>query len=172
MSEHTYRQMVADLASSGHAEGRAKRDIRDEIVRMVDLAANTDAPWATSVLDRWATEGAERDYEEAHKSLNVTTYIRADGRRVKKTTSYSQPKRAAETGDVVYVQATFWDWTLEELTLKRDEMLAQEERLADVVQAMNQLIDAWKLHPEAQTAREAWESAGHSVNEIDLSEAA
>lgn len=172
-SESTYRQMVADLAANGHSQRRPKRDISDEIVARVHEACESGERWATDVLERWDREGAERDYEAAHGSLNTTTYIRADGTRAKKTTSYSMPQRDVASGDVVaYVQCSFWDYDRPSLLGKRAEMAAQGARIADAVAAMDQVLDAWGRHPDCATAREAWEADGRSVDEISLGDVA
>lgn len=169
MSESVYRQLVADLAADGHSSGRTKRDIREEIVHLVHTSGE---PWALDVIERWEREGAERDYEAAHTALNTTTYIRHDGKRVKKTTSYSTPVRASDSGEVAYVQQSFWDYERAPFVGKRNEMAAQGARIEDVVAAMDLVLAAWDRHPDALTAREAWTADGRSIDEIDLNEAA
>lgn len=170
MSESAYRQLVADLATDGHSAGRTKRDIREEIVHLVHVAYATGEPWALEVMERWQREGAERDYESAHTALNTTTYIRRDGKRVKKTTSYSTPVRTSDSGEIAYVQQSFWDYERAPFVGKRNEMAAQGARIADVVAAMDLVIAAWDRHPDAQTARDAWTADGRSLDEIDLNE--
>lgn len=172
MSEHRYWTIVSDLARNGHAAGRPKADISGEIVAKVRTAATDGEHWAVETLARWARESAARDYTRSSRTLNTTTYVRANGRRVRKTTSYSLPKVDSKTGDVVgHVQASFWDYEQLPFTAKRAELAAQEERISDVVAAMDQVLDAWKRTPKAKTARIAWEADGHTTTEIDLAEA-
>lgn len=168
MSESAYRQMVHDLAASSGAQRRPKRDIREEIVHKVHAAEAAGEPWALDVLFRWANEGAERDYEKAHGELNTTTYIRHDGTRMKKTTSYATPKRSAESGEIAFVQQTFWDYERVPFVGKRNELEAQGARIADVVAAFDAVLAAWDRNPDCRTAREAWEADGHSTDEIEL----
>lgn len=169
MSESVYRQMVAQLAASGHSQRRPKSQIREEIVHYVEVAFAAGEHWAKEVLLRWQLEGAERDYEQAHKSMNTTTYIRKDGMRVRKTVSYSQPKRSAETGAVEeWVQGAFWEYTLPEMLNKRNELDAQDKRLVEIVAAFDVVIAAMKRHTECKTAREAWLADGHDLAEIQL----
>jgi hypothetical protein len=172
MSEHRYWTIVSDLARIGHVTGRPKGEISTEIIGKVHEAAAAGEHWAVETLARWAREGASRDYTRSHGSLNTTTYVRANGRRVRKTTSYSLPKVDSKTGDVVgHVQASFWDYEKAPFTSKRAELAAQEERISDVVAAMDQVLDAWKRSPDSKTARIAWEADGHTTTEIDLAEA-
>lgn len=171
MSEMTYRQLVAELAGSGNADGRTKRDIREEIVHLVTEAWRGRQPWAGDVMGRWQREGAERDYERAHAALNTTVYVTASGIRKRKTTSYSTPRRSADSGDVAYVQASFWDYDRPAFARKREEIVAQSDRLTEVVTAMELVLDAWSRHPNARTAREAWLADGRSLGEIDLTQA-
>lgn len=169
MSDSQYRQLVVQLAASGHSQRRPKSQIREEIVHLVESALGQGEPWAAEVMMRWHLEGAERDYEQAHKSMNTTTYIRKDGMRVRKTVSYSQPKRSAETGAVEeWVQGAFWEYSLPEMLNKRNELDAQDKRLAEIVTAFDVVIAAMKRHPDCKTAREAWLADGHDLAEIQL----
>lgn len=166
MSEHIYRQWVADLASRAD---RPKHELRPLIVDYVLNAHAAGEPWAVEVLTRWDSEGADRDYSDAHKALNSITYIRADGRKVRKTTSYSRPTRSPESGEIVGQQMqAWWDMDRNELVALRSDMESQSDRLTDVVKAISRLIDALDRHPEISTAKEAWLAEGRSLEEIDL----
>jgi hypothetical protein len=170
VSDTEYRQMVADLAAGGLSVARPKSDIREQIVHRVLVALDAGEQWAVEVVERWQREGAEADYERAHRALNTTTYIRRDGRRVRKTVSYSQPKRAVDTGSVVeYRQMSFWDYSLAELLDKHGEIVAQGGRLAEIAAALGLVIAAMRRHPGCRTARDAWLADGHDLGEIDLS---
>lgn len=173
MSEHEYRQLVRDLVESGHDGLRPKHEIREEIVHRVQVAADAGEVWATNTLTRWETEGADRDYTAAFKDLNTVTYVRANGRRVRKTVGYSVPMRSKDDGAIVGRQMQAW-WGMSRAAVEelRREMYGQGRRLAETVVALDQLIAAWDEHPECVTAREAWEAAGHDVSEIELSEVA
>lgn len=173
MSDNTYRQIVSDMVATGHDAGRPKHDVREEIIHMVESAQEADEPWAFDVVARWMREGADRDYTDAHKALNSVTYIRADGRRVRKTASYSRPIRSVESGQIIGQQMQAW-WGMSRAALYelRADVAEQHERLADVTAALDLLIEAMDQHPECGTARDAWEAAGHSVDEIDLGEVA
>ena len=50
----------------------------------------------------------------------------------------------------------------------RREMAEQQDRLSDVVAALDALIEAMDRHPECDTALAAWQMDGHSPDEIDL----
>lgn len=173
MSERQYWEIVNDLVTAGHDTGRPRHEVREEIVHRVHQAHADGEQWASEVLMRWERNGADEDYGGAHKNLNTTTYIRADGRRVRKTVSYSRPVRSAVSGEIVGQQLqAWWHYSRAQLVELRRDMATQERQLADVVQAIGQLIDAMDRHPECETAREAWEADGRSVDEIDLGGAA
>ena len=122
---------------------------------------------------RWEREGADRDYTNVHKKLHSVTYIRRDGRRVRKTTSYSRPVRSAESGEIVGQQLqAWWGYSRTQLVELLRDMVGQVDNLGDVVYALRQLVAAMDRHPHAKTAREAWEADGRSVSEIDLGEVA
>lgn len=171
MNENTYWQMVRDLVESGDAAGRPKHEIRQEIVHHVHAAHADGEEWAADVLTRWSESGADADYTRVNKDRNAVTYIRADGRRVRKTVAYSRPKRDAMSGAVVGRQMQAW-WAMSRAAIEelRNEMAQQADRVADVVAALDLLLAAMDRHPECTTAREAWEAAGHHIGEIDLAE--
>src|SRR5688572_22539807 len=100
MTESQYWQMVNDLVATGHDAGRPKHDVREEIVHRVYAAAEAGEPWAVDTVARWSRDGADADYTRVHKGLNSVTYIRADGRRMRKTASYSRPSRATDSGEI------------------------------------------------------------------------
>lgn len=171
MSEHSYWRMVRDLVESGDAAGRPKREIRQEIVHQVHTAYVDGEQWAADVLTRWSESGADKDYTGVNKDRNAVTYIRADGRRVRKTVAYSRPKRDAMSGAIVGRQMQAW-WGMSRASIEelRNEMARQSDRVSDVVAALDLLLAALDRHPECLTAREAWEADGHHVGEIDLAE--
>lgn len=172
MSERKYWDMINDLASTGHDQGRPRHEIREEIVHRVHDADADGEPWAAQVLTRWQAKGADDDYGTAHKNLNKVTYIRANGRRVRKTTSYSRSIRSPESGEIVGQELqVWWGYNRAQLVDLQRDISTQERHLADVVEAIGRLVAAMDRHPECATAREAWEADGHSVDEIDLGEA-
>ena len=172
MSETRYWQAIADIVSNGRDYGKAKHQIREEIVVRVQADFEAGEPYAAEVLMRWEREGADRDYTRTHKNLNQVTYITRDGRRVRKTTSYSRPIRSPESGEIIGRQEQlWWSWSLPEVIEHRNEIAGQQEALADIVQAHDLLIATMTRHPECATARDAWEADGRSVTEIDLGEA-
>lgn len=168
MSESVYRQWVADLASNGI---RPKHELAEEILAYVHHANAAGEPWALEVLTRWEREGSGRDYTNAHKELNSVTYIRRDGRRVKKTTSYSRPKRSTESGEIVGYQMQTW-WAMDRTQigeLERD-LSNQSAQMADAHTQVRAIAAAMDRHPECDTAADAWVTDGRSLDEIDLSE--
>lgn len=170
MSENIYRQKVADLAA---AQTTPKHEIVAELIEMVHHANAAGEYWAAEVLCRWDRSGADADFTAAHKALNSITYIRADGRRVRKTTSYSRPTRSESSGEIVGMQmAAWWDMDRNELVMLRKDIGSQTDRLGDVFDALGQVIDAMDRHPDCGTAREAWIAEGRSLAEIDLGETA
>jgi hypothetical protein len=169
MSESKYWQMVNDLVSEASTQGQPKHEIREEIINQVHAAYAAEERWALETLSRWEREGADGDYTKAHKALNGVTYIRRDGRRVRKTTSYSRPVRSEESGEIIgYQMEAWWDYSRARLVELRSDIAIQTGRLADVLRMIDLLIDAMDAHPECVTAREAWEAEGHTVTEIDL----
>lgn len=172
MSEHTYWQRVRDLVEAGDDAGRPKHAIRQEIVHQVHAAYADGEQWAADVLTRWSESGADADYTKVNKDRNSITYIRADGRRVRKTVSYSRPKRDVLSGQIVGRQMQSW-WGMSRAAVAelRAEMAQQSERVADVVAALDLLLAAMDRHP-GLSAREAWEADGHDIAEIDLAEVA
>jgi hypothetical protein len=173
MTEHKYWPQVRDLVESGNEQRLPKHDIRERIVHLVHAAHSAGEPWAADVLARWETAGADADYTKVFKDLNTVTYIRADGRRVRKTVAYSRPMRSQASGEIVGRQMQAW-WGMSRsaiLDLRR-EVAELSIRLSDVIAALDALIDAMTRHPEFATAREAWEADGRSVDEIDLSQVA
>lgn len=173
MTEHPYWQSVRDIVESGHDQRRPKHEIREEIVHLVQVAEMAGEPWAAEVMTRWQIAGAERDYTEVFKDLNTTTYIRRDGRRVRKTVAYSRTMRSPESGEIIGRQMQSW-WAMSRAAVAelRNELAEQRGRLDDVLQALDRLIAAMDRHPECATAREAWEADGHDVDEIDLGDVA
>lgn len=169
MSENEYWTQVRALVDARHSAGRVKRDVSEEIVHLVHTAHADGEPWAAEVLSRWCTAGAGEDYTHIFKDLNTTTYIRADGQRVRKTVGYSRPKRDKESGEIIGRQMQAW-WGMSRAAIAelRQEMFAQGERLSDVVVALDQLLAAMDRHPGALTARDAWEADGRDVGEIEL----
>jgi len=169
VTEHPYWQRVRDLVESANAQRRPKHEIREEIVHLVHVAEHAGEPWARDVLIRWASEGADADYTKVFKDLNTVTYIRADGRRTRKTVAYSRPTRSAESGEIVGRQMQAW-WGMSRAAVAelRRELVEQDERLRDVIAALDRLLAAMDAHPNCATAREAWEADGHDVDEIDL----
>lgn len=173
MSETSYWQLVNELVTSGHEAIRPKQEIREEIIAQVHDAYSNGEAWAVETLMRWERDGADRDYTNVHKKLNHVTYITADGRRVRKTASYSMPARSTESGQIIGQQMqTWWGMTKPELVELLNSIAAQADNLAVVVQALEQLVAAMDRHPACKTAREAWEADGRSVSEIDLGEVA
>lgn len=172
MSESKYWQIITDLVSAGADERKPKHEVAEDIITQVHTAHAQGEPWATEVIARWDRDGASRDYTDVHKKLNSVTYITRDGRRKRKTASYSRTARSAESGEVIGQQLQVW-WGMSRAALYelRTDMADQVDRLSLVVEAIDQLIEAMDRHPECETAREAWEADGRSIAEIDLSEA-
>lgn len=170
MSESVYRQWVADLASNG---AKPKHELAEEIAAHVQHAAAAGETWAYEVLSRWEREGAGKDYSKAHKELNSVTYITRDGRRKKKTASYSRPARSPESGEIVGYQMQTW-WGMDRMALAELErdLAIQVDQVADSLAQVRALADAMDRHPECATAADAWIADGHSLDEIDLSEVA
>ncbi len=173
MSEHTYWQMVRDLTETADSDSQPKHEIRQDIVHRVHTAYAAGERWAAETLTRWSESGADRDYTRVNKDRNAVTYIRADGRRVRKTVAYSRPKRDVLSGQIVGRQVQAW-WGMSRAAVEelRDEMFQQSGRVADVVAALDLLLAAMDRHPQCATAREAWEADGHDIAEIDLAEVA
>jgi hypothetical protein len=173
VSEHTYRQHIVDLIGAGQQDAEPKRLIVEEIVNHVEAALAAGEPWAQSVAARWALAGAAKDYTDAFKALNSTTYIRADGRRVRKTVAYSRTRRDEASGQVVGQQMQAW-WSMSRYQLMdlRRDITEQRDRLDDVVTALDQVIAAMERHPYCVTARDAWLADGRDLDEVDLSEVA
>jgi len=172
VSERTYWQMIRDLVEAGRDMGQPKHQIRAAIVDRVHSAHEAGEPWAIDTLTRWSESGADADYTKVSKDANSVTYIRADGRRIRKTVSYSRPKRSVEDGAVVGRQMQAW-WAMTRPAVEelRRELVGQGERLAEIVVALDQILAAMDQHPNCATVREAWEAEGHSIDEIDLGEA-
>jgi hypothetical protein len=170
VSEHVYWNAVRSLVEEGQGRGLPKQQISDQIVVMVESAAGDGEIWAMETLARWASKGAKADYTQVFKDMNSTFYIRADGRRVRKTTAYSRPKRSKVTGDIIGRQMQSW-WGMNRAAVVelRREIWAQGERIDDLVAALDQLVAAIDRHPECATAQDAWEADGRDVDEIDLS---
>jgi hypothetical protein len=171
MSENTYWEAVRGLVESGHTQGQPKHQIRSEIVNLVEAAYASGEQWAEETLTRWATAGADADYTRVFKDMNAVTYIRADGRRSRKTVAYSRPKRSMVSGEIVGRQMQAW-WGMSRAAVEelRREMFAQGQRIDDVIAALDRVIEAMDRHPDCATALEAWEAEGRDVGEIDLSE--
>lgn len=170
MSEQEYWQTVRDLADTASGP---KHEIREDLVNRVHTAHDAGEPWAAETLTRWSVQGADRDYTRVVKDMNTVTYVRRDGRRVRRTVAYSMPKRSKEDGAIEGRQMQAW-WGMSRAAVEslRMELFAQAQRLTDSVTALDQLLSAMDEHPECRTAREAWEAAGRSLDEIDLGEVA
>lgn len=173
MSESTYWDQVRHLVEGGLEGRRPKHEIQESIVHLVHAAHADGEPWAADVLTRWSTAGAGNDYTRIFKDLNTVTYIRADGRRVRKTVAYSREMRSAASGEIVGRQMQAW-WSMSRAAVAelRNDMARQSDQLDVVVEALDRLIAAMDRHPECATAREAWEADGRDIGEIDLGEAA
>jgi hypothetical protein len=173
MSEHTYWNQLRDIVESGHQAGRPKHEIREKIVHLVHSAEAAGEDWAGETLTRWASTGADDDYTRAFKSLNTVTYIRKDGRRVRRTVGYSRPMRAPDSGEIVARQMQAW-WGMSRIAIVelRAEMFEQADRLADIITVLGQLIEAMDRHPDCATAADAWIADGRSLDEIQLDVAA
>jgi hypothetical protein len=172
VSENSYWQRIRDLVETAQTQRQPKHEIADEIVNLVYAADNRREPWAADVLDRWANAGASADYTRVFKDLNTVSYIRADGRRVRRTVGYSRPVRSAESGEVIGRQMQAW-WGMGRAAVGelRNELAEQRGQLDDVLSALDRLLAAMDRHPGC-TAREAWEADGHDITEIDLSQVA
>lgn len=169
MTEHTYWTHVRDLVETGHEQNRPKHEVREEIVHLVHSAELAGEDWAGETLTRWAVAGADADYTKVFKDQNTVTYIRKDGRRIRKTVGYSRPMRQADSGEVIGRQMQAW-WGMSRAAIRelRGELVEQGERLADVIAVLDHLIEAMDRHPNCSTAAEAWEADGHSLDEIEL----
>jgi hypothetical protein len=171
VSETRYWQLINRLVLAGQDDAQPKAQIREDIIAEVHASYAAGEVWAIETLMRWERDGADRDYTTVHKKLNSVTYITGDGRRVRKTMSYSRPTRSPESGKVVGQQMqTWWGMSRSALVDLQNSLVIQVDNLGVVVQALDQLIAAMDRHPECATAREAWEADGRSVNEIDLGE--
>lgn len=172
MSEHEYWTFVRSIVERGHQNGRPKHEIREEIVDYVTTASHDGEVWAAEVMQRWERTAADEDYTKVFKDLNTVTYIRADGRRARKTVAYSRPKRSKEDGAIIGQQVQAW-WYMDRAAVAelRRDLFGQSESLADVVAALDRILAAMDRHPDCKTALEAWEADGHDVGEIDLGEA-
>jgi len=173
MSEHTYWDTVRGLVDSGYTQGRPKHEIAAEIISLVESGLDDGEAWAKETMSRWLAAAAAADYTRIFKDLNHVTYIRADGRRVRKTVAYSRPQRSVATGEIIGRQMQAW-WGMSRAAVEdlRSEMFEQGERIDDVITALDHLVAAMDRHPECSTAREAWEAEGRSVEEINLGGAA
>lgn len=170
MTEHAYWQRVRELVQSGQDERRPKHDIREQIVHYVHSANAAGEAWAADVIGRWESAGADADYTRVFKDMNTITYVRADGRRMRKTVAYSRGMRSRASGEIIGRQMQAW-WGMSRAAILelRRELYGQGERIADAVAALDQLLAAMDRHPDCATARDAWEADGRSVDEIDLS---
>lgn len=169
VSEHAYWNAVRELVDAGYSNGHPKHEITAGIVELVQAACDDGEYWAVEVRARWMREGADADYTRVFKDLNTVTYIRANGRKSRKTVAYSRPKRSMATGEIVGRQMQAW-WGMSRAAVEelRAEMYEQGERIDDVIAALDLLIAAMDRHPECGTAREAWEADGRTVTEINL----
>jgi hypothetical protein len=169
VSEHTYWNQVRDLVETGHQQSRPKHAVREEIVHLVISAEAAGEEWAAETLTRWMTSGADSDYTKVFKDQNTVTYVRKDGRRVRKTVGYSRPMRSPDSGEIVARQMQAW-WGMSRAAIVelRNELVEQAERMADVIAVLDRLIEAMDRHPACATAAEAWEAAGHNLDEIEL----
>lgn len=171
MSESEYWELVRELVDAGHATERPKQQIAEQIVHQVTAAADADEQWAGTVLMRWSLSGATVDYTRVFKDMNYTTYIRRDGRKVRKTVAFSRPKRSVESGAIVGRQMQAW-WGMSRAAVAelRRETFEQYEERGDAVAALDMILAAMDRHPECATALEAWEADGRSASEINLDE--
>lgn len=171
MSEARYWQILNELASE--SPEMTNNALADLIIGRVEAADAADEYWAAETLTRWALEGARRDYNNVHKKVHGVMCITRGGRRVRKTTSYSRPIRSDDSGEIIgYQLQAWWGFGRVQLLELRRDIAEQIERQNDSLEAIDRLIAAMERHPDARTARDAWEADGHSVSEIDLGEAA
>jgi hypothetical protein len=168
-----YWTNVRVLVDSGQDERRPKHEISDAVVRLVRLAADEGESWATEVLDRWCREGAAADYTKVFKDMNTVTFIRANGRRARKTVAYSRPMRSKADGAIIGRQIQAW-WGMSRVAIfeLRNELVGQREALGDILSMIDRIVEAMDRHPECATAAEAWLADGHDLDEIDLGGAA
>lgn len=167
MSESRYWQIVNNLV--GSESGSMNNEIGEELVNEIHAAHAAGEYWAAEVLMRWDREGATRDYNKVYKDLNSVTLLRRDGRKVRKTTSYSRPVRSPESGEIVGQQMqTWWGMTRPELVELHRDLSEQHSRLADALEILAQIIAVMDRHPGVATAREAWEADGRDIGEVDL----
>lgn len=169
MRHEQYWAMVRDLAESGHEQSIPKHELTDQIVANVHAAGNRGEEWAADVLARWDAAGADGDYTKAFKEMNTVTFIRADGRRQRKTVAYSRPMRSKEDGVIVGRQMqAWWGMTRAAIAELRAELADADERMRDIIAMLDRVIAAMDRHPECDTAAEAWQADGHDLDEIDL----
>lgn len=173
MTNEKYWTAVRRLVESGQEDQKPKHAIAESIAAEVREAAHSGDQWAIDVLDRWIRDGAAEDYTKVFKDMNTVTFIRADGRRARKTVAYSRPMRSKEDGAIVGRQIQAW-WGMSRAHVfeLRNELAEQDERLLDVISMIDRLIVAMDRHPECATAAEAWQADGHDLDEIDLSDVA
>lgn len=169
MSSEPYWAMVRDLVESGQEQSTPKHELTATIAANVYKADADGEDWAAEVLDRWALEGAGRDYTSAYKDANLVTYIRADGRKTRKTVAYSRPMRNKADGTIVGRQMQAW-WGMSRAAVAelRAEMAEADERMRDIIAMLDRVIAAMDRHPQCATAAEAWQADGHELDEIDL----
>lgn len=169
MRNEPYWAMVRKLVDSGQEQSIPKHDLTAEIVTNVYKADNDGEDWAAEVLDRWALAGASKDYTESYKDANHVTFIRADGRRQRKTVAYSRPMRDKADGTIVGRQMQAW-WGMSRVAVAelRAEMAESAERQLDIIAMLDRIIAAMDRHPQCATAAEAWQADGRDLDEIDL----
>lgn len=173
MRHEQYWAMVRDLAESGHEQSIPKHKLTEQIVANVQAAHARGEQWALDVVARWDLAGADDDYTKAFKEMNTVTFIRADGRRQRKTVAYSRPMRSKEDGMIVGRQMQAW-WGMSRTAIAelRAELADADERTRDIIAMLDRIIAAMDRHPQCATAAEAWEADGRNLDEIDLAGAA
>jgi len=164
-----YWAMVRHVVGSGQERSIPKHQLTDLIAANVAQAYEDGEEWAADVMARWAADGAAEDYTKTYKDMNFVTFIRADGRRQRKTTAYSRPMRSKDDGVIVGRQMQAW-WGMSRAAIAelRAELADADERMRDIIAMLDRIIAAMDRHPQCSTAAEAWEADGHELDEIDL----
>jgi hypothetical protein len=173
MIESFYWETLRAFVENGTADREPKRKICASVAQFVQDAAARDERWAIEVLDRWIRRSADADYTRIHKALHTTTYIRHDGKRVRKTTSFSRPQRSSDTGAIIGHQMEIvWEMDQNAVAALRRDIFDAQQCLTDQVTVLDQILGAMGRHPDCVTAREAWEADGREIGKIDPEQAA
>lgn len=169
MRAEQYWAMVRHLVDSGQEQSIPKRRLTEQLVANVQAAYAEGEQWAVDVVARWASGGADEDYTKVFKEMNFVTFIRADGKRQRKTIAYSRPMRSKEDGAIVGRQMQAW-WGMSRAAIAelRAELTDADERMRDIIAMLDRIIAAMDRHPQCATAAEAWQADGHELGEIDL----